>query len=73
MSDNLNRNQGKNIKQIIAWSLYDFATSSYSAVIYTFVFSAYFINEIAPGKIQGTQSCLLLYGFLCLACLSFYL
>ncbi|QBR83561.1 MFS transporter [Legionella israelensis] len=47
--------QSMDIKQVIAWSLYDFANSAYSAVIYTFVFSAYFINEIAPSEIQGTQ------------------
>ncbi|CEK10084.1 MFS transporter [Legionella hackeliae] len=42
------------IKQIVAWSLYDFATSSYFVVIFTFVFATYFTNEIADDVIRGT-------------------
>ncbi|WP_287007768.1 MFS transporter [Legionella sp.] len=44
-----------NKKQIIAWALYDFATSSYFAVILTFVFAAYFTKKIAPNAIDGTS------------------
>ncbi|KTD20993.1 MFS transporter, UMF1 family [Legionella lansingensis] len=43
-----------NIKQIIAWALYDFANSSYFVVIFTFVFATYFTNEIAANEIEGT-------------------
>ncbi|OCH96780.1 MFS transporter [Legionella jamestowniensis] len=43
-----------NIKQIMAWALYDFANSSYFVVIFTFVFATYFTNEIADNVIKGT-------------------
>jgi UMF1 family MFS transporter len=42
------------IKGIIAWSLYDFASTPYSIVILTFVFSTYFSKSIAPNIIEGT-------------------
>ena len=41
--------------QLVAWCLYDFATSAYFSVIITFVFASYFIREIAPNEIIGTQ------------------
>lgn len=49
----------KNVTQLIAWALYDFAVSSYSVVIFTFVYAAYFTNKIAPNVIEGTA----LWGF----------
>ncbi|MBA2711233.1 MAG: MFS transporter [Tatlockia sp.] len=42
------------IKEIVAWSLYDFASSPYFVVILTFVFAAYFSKSIAPNMIEGT-------------------
>ncbi|KTD24427.1 MFS transporter [Legionella maceachernii] len=42
------------IKDIIAWALYDFASSSYFVVILTFVFATYFSEKIAPNTIDGT-------------------
>lgn len=44
----------KNMKQIIAWALYDFASSSYFVVIFTFVFATYFTTEIASNEVDGT-------------------
>jgi len=40
----------KNRKQIISWCLYDFANSSYSAVIAAVVFPVYFTNVIAGNE-----------------------
>lgn len=42
------------IRQIIAWSLYDFASSAYFSVIITFVFASYFTSQIAPDQATGT-------------------
>ena len=42
------------IKQIISWAFYDFATSAYFVVIFTFVFATYFTDEIALNTIEGT-------------------
>jgi len=35
------------------WGIYDWATSAYSTIILTFVFSSYFVNWVAPNKIDG--------------------
>ena len=35
------------------WGLYDWATSAYSVIIVTFVFSSYFVNKVAPDKNEG--------------------
>lgn len=42
----------KNPKQVISWCLFDFANSSYSAVIASVIFPVYFTNHIA-GNGQG--------------------
>jgi UMF1 family MFS transporter len=42
----LSHNEGMNKKQIISWCLFDFANSSYSAVIAAVVFQVYYINII---------------------------
>jgi len=39
---------------LIAWSLYDWATSAYAALIQTFLFPAYFARAIAPDAATGT-------------------
>ncbi len=38
----------------VAWCLYDWANSSFPAVILTFVFAAYFIRGVAVTPVQGT-------------------
>lgn len=40
--------------QIMAWCFYDWANSSYFAVVTTFIFSAYFASEVAPNHVIGT-------------------
>ncbi len=40
-------------KYILSWCLYDFANSSYSAVIAAVVFPVYFVNTIAPSQQVG--------------------
>lgn len=39
---------------LFSWALFDWANSSYSAVIQTFVFAAYFTRSIAPNETVGT-------------------
>ena len=46
--------KAKQNKQIISWSLYDFANQPYTTLIITFVYSAFFVNYIAPNEIEGT-------------------
>lgn len=38
-----------NKKEIFAWSIYDFANSSYTTIILTLAFSLYFTEVVAPG------------------------
>ena len=35
-------------KELISWSLLDWANSSWPTVIITFIFSTYFVKNIAP-------------------------
>ena len=44
----------KQKKQIISWSLYDFANQPYTTLIITFIYSAFFVNYIAADEQQGT-------------------
>ena len=44
----------KQKKQIISWSLYDFANQPYSTLIITFIYSAFFVNYIAADEQEGT-------------------
>lgn len=39
---------------LLAWALYDWANSAFSAIISTFVFAAYFTRHVAPNEILGT-------------------
>lgn len=39
---------------LIAWALYDFANSSFAAIIQTFVFAAYFTRAVAANETAGT-------------------
>ena len=44
----------KNSKEIISWSFYDFANQPYTTLIITFIYSAFFVNYIAPNETEGT-------------------
>ncbi len=39
---------------VIAWAFYDWANSSFSSIILTFVFAAYFTEKVAVNRILGT-------------------
>jgi UMF1 family MFS transporter len=41
-------------KALIAWAFYDWANNGFATVILTFIFSAYFINRIAPDEVTGS-------------------
>lgn len=41
-------------KGLWAWTFYDWATQSFATVIQTFVFAAYFTNQLSPDPEQGT-------------------
>ena len=45
---------------MISWSLLDWANSSWPTVIITFIFSTYFVKNIAPDQITGTS----LWGYI---------
>ncbi len=48
------KNPAKNNRsQIIVWTLFDFANTSYSIVVVTFIFAVYFKDVIASGKSIG--------------------
>ena len=40
---------------MVSWAFYDWANSSFSAIISTFVFAAYFTREVALNPTQGTE------------------
>jgi len=44
----------KNKKEVISWSLYDFANQPFTTIIVTFVYGAFFTEYIAPDKQTGT-------------------
>jgi len=44
----------KNRKEILAWSLYDFANQPFTTIIVTFIYSAFFVNVIAENEQEGT-------------------
>lgn len=41
-------------RQIISWALYDFANSSFTTLVVTFIFSVYFTQRIATSPEHGT-------------------
>ncbi len=47
------KNQKDNRKRIFIWSLFDFANTSYSIIVVTFIFAVYFKDVIAQGKPIG--------------------
>lgn len=42
--------------RLIAWALYDFASSSYSSIILTFIFATYFVKRVAPDATDGAAA-----------------
>ena len=44
----------KNKKQVISWALYDFANQPFTTIIVTFIYSIFFVNEIALNEQCGT-------------------
>ena len=44
----------KNKKQIFSWALYDFANQPFTTIIVTFIYSIFFVNEIALNEQYGT-------------------
>lgn len=59
-------------RQLLAWALYDWASSPYFAVILTFVFATYFTQGVAANPIDGTAQWGLAMSIsaLLIACLS---
>ncbi len=43
-----------NRKTVFAWSMYDFANSSFTTLVVTFVYSVFFAKTMAADEIQGT-------------------
>ncbi len=44
----------KNRKEVLAWSLYDFANQPFTTIIVTFIYSAFFVKVIAENEQVGT-------------------
>jgi MFS-type transporter involved in bile tolerance (Atg22 family) len=42
------------LREVWAWSMYDFANSAYTTVVITAVFGAYFVGGVAQGKPWAT-------------------
>ncbi len=43
-----------NKKEILSWTLYDFANSAFTTLVVTFLYSTYFTKSIAPNEIDGS-------------------
>ncbi len=41
-------------RAVFAWTLYDFANSSFSTLVLTFIYATYFTKTVAPDEITGT-------------------
>ncbi len=41
-------------KELFGWAMYDFANSSFTTLILTFIYATYFTKAIAPDEITGT-------------------
>ena len=44
----------KKKKQVFSWALYDFANQPFTTIIVTFIYSIFFVNEIALNEQYGT-------------------
>ena len=49
----MNLNNKKN-REILSWSLYDFANQPFTTLIVTFIFSAFFTESLAENNQDGT-------------------
>ena len=47
-------NKIKKNKEVISWSMYDFANQPFTTLIVTFIFSAFFTESLAQDNQQGT-------------------
>ncbi|WP_232304947.1 MFS transporter [Castellaniella caeni] len=47
-------NPGVRRREVWSWAMYDFANSSYTTVVLTTVFNAYFVGVVAAGRAWGT-------------------
>ena len=45
--------KGTNRLSIFAWCMYDFANSSFTTVVVTFIYSVYFVKQIVGNEIEG--------------------
>jgi UMF1 family MFS transporter len=43
-------------REVFGWAMYDFANSSYTTVVITFIYSAFFISQIVPADSQMRDS-----------------
>ncbi|WP_320827229.1 MFS transporter [Reinekea sp.] len=43
-------------REILGWAMYDFANSSYTTVVVTFVYSAFFVNYIVPPELAHLKN-----------------
>ncbi len=47
-------NPGVRRREVLGWSMYDFANSGYTTVVLTAVYNAYFVAEVAKGQPSAT-------------------
>jgi MFS transporter, UMF1 family len=47
-------NPGVRRREVLGWSMYDFANSGYTTVVLTAVYNAYFVAELAKGQASAT-------------------
>ncbi|SEL55308.1 MFS transporter, UMF1 family [Roseateles sp. YR242] len=47
-------NPGVRRREVLGWSMYDFANSGYTTVVLTAVYNAYFVAEVAKGQASAT-------------------
>lgn len=53
MADAPARSYGR--KAVVGWTLYDFANSAYTTLVITFIYSTFFMNQMAGDAIAGTR------------------
>lgn len=54
MSDTAHRSDNHDTRGLACWAFYDWANSSFAAVVQTFVFAAYFTRQVAADEAVGT-------------------
>lgn len=53
-----NKNTPVKKREIIAWAMYDFANSSYTTVVISFIYSAFFVEYIVPDELSHLKDSL---------------